>query len=291
MNWFYAENGQQKGPVGEYDFTTLINNGAIKASTPVWREGMPDWQPLSMVRPDLLAATNAPSIGGFAVPEHQKDLLVQQMREGVLVEVPQSGATIYVGFWWRVLGALIDWVVVMTASCAFAIPLGMVAGLAAASGGSASGPDTTLQLGAQLMGNFIGLVIQALYATWMVGKYGATLGKMAIGAKVVVAGGGNVSYGRALGRWAVKSFVNGTILGLVMFIPVVVVLFVSFGGLGALESFQKGNGAAVMGMVFALMASGVIGGLVGAFPWWMCGFDPEKRGLHDRICSTRVVRK
>jgi uncharacterized RDD family membrane protein YckC len=38
----------------------------------------------------------------------------------------------------------------------------------------------------------------------MVGKYGATLGKMAAKIRVVTADGGKVSYGRATGRYFAK---------------------------------------------------------------------------------------
>ena len=289
MNWFYAENGQQKGPVPEFEFASLIKGGNIKASTPVWREGMPDWQPLSQVRPDLLATTNAPSIGGFAVPEHQKDLLVQQMREGVLVEAPQSGAMQYMGFWWRVLARVIDNIVVSAVACIFAIPLGAFIGVMGASQAkTGQAPDMMIQLGAQLTGNAISLIIQAIYGTWLVGKYGSTLGKMAIGAKVVMEDGAKVSYGRAFGRWAAESFLNGTIMGVIVLIPVALVAVIGFGGFDAI---RNGQNEAVAGMVFALVGAGLVGAIIGAFPWWMCGFDKEKRALHDRICATRVVRK
>jgi len=45
------------------------------------------------------------------------------------------------------------------------------------------------------------LAITATYTTWLVGKYGATLGKMACQLKVITADGGRVSYPRALGRY------------------------------------------------------------------------------------------
>ena len=42
------------------------------------------------------------------------------------------------------------------------------------------------------------------YETLMIGKYGATLGKMAAKVRVVTAEGGKVSYARALGRYFSK---------------------------------------------------------------------------------------
>jgi hypothetical protein len=51
MDWFYAENGQQAGPVSEADLDNLQRSGRIAGSTLVWRAGMTDWQPLEKVRP------------------------------------------------------------------------------------------------------------------------------------------------------------------------------------------------------------------------------------------------
>jgi uncharacterized RDD family membrane protein YckC len=83
------------------------------------------------------------------------------------------------------------------------------------------------------------IVVPAIYATFFLGRYGATLGKMACGLKVVRPDGDPIGYPRALGRY------------------------------------------------FAEILSGMILGI----GYLMAAFDSEKRSLHDRICSTRVVRK
>ncbi len=49
----------------------------------------------------------------------------------------------------------------------------------------------------------MGYPIAIAYETYFVGRYGATLGKMVFGLKVVRSDGQSVSYGRAFGRyWA-----------------------------------------------------------------------------------------
>lgn len=289
MNWFYADNGQQKGPVPEFEFASLIKSGLIKASTPVWREGMGEWQPLSLVRPDLLAASNAPSIGGFAVPEHHKDLLVQQMREGVLVETPQPGLMQYVGFWWRVLARIIDTIVMWVAQQVIQLAMfGVLMGGELWKGQSKGAVPDAAAIAVVI--GFIGLTLgmQAFYYVWMVGKFGGTLGKMAIGAKIVREDGQPISYLRAFGRWLADGFLNGMIWATITIVPIMIVMAVAFGGFDAM---QKDNSSATIGMFAALFGVGTVFGLVGAFPWWMCGFDKEKRGLHDRICATRVIKK
>jgi hypothetical protein len=50
MNWFYALNGQQNGPVSEDQLNDLVRTGAIDQDTLVWREGMAEWQALRFAR-------------------------------------------------------------------------------------------------------------------------------------------------------------------------------------------------------------------------------------------------
>ncbi len=51
MNWFYALNGEQQGPVTPEQLDQLRAQGTINDATLVWREGLPGWQPLSTARP------------------------------------------------------------------------------------------------------------------------------------------------------------------------------------------------------------------------------------------------
>lgn len=52
MTWYYHSGGQQQGPVSDGELANLLQTGKINRTTPVWREGMTDWQPLSVARPD-----------------------------------------------------------------------------------------------------------------------------------------------------------------------------------------------------------------------------------------------
>jgi hypothetical protein len=51
MNWFYSLAGLQNGPVSDGQLDELLLSGKINQDTPVWREGMADWQPLEAARP------------------------------------------------------------------------------------------------------------------------------------------------------------------------------------------------------------------------------------------------
>lgn len=56
MEWYYASNGQQNGPVSQEDLVSLFQQGEVKASDLVWNQAMTDWVPFSSI-PEL----NAPS--------------------------------------------------------------------------------------------------------------------------------------------------------------------------------------------------------------------------------------
>ena len=50
MQWYYAEQGQQKGPVEDTALSDLVNSGVVKDDTLVWYEGLANWQAYGSVR-------------------------------------------------------------------------------------------------------------------------------------------------------------------------------------------------------------------------------------------------
>lgn len=42
--WYYQQSGQQRGPVGENEIQSLLENQRLQPDTLVWREGMPEWR-------------------------------------------------------------------------------------------------------------------------------------------------------------------------------------------------------------------------------------------------------
>ncbi|RBP42606.1 putative RDD family membrane protein YckC [Roseimicrobium gellanilyticum] len=288
MNWFYAENGQQRGPVSDSDLAALAENGSLKGDTLLWREGLPDWQPVNRVRPDLIAAAGTPLLGGVAVPEQNKDLLVQQMREGVIGELTAPGSLRYVGFWWRLLSWIIDYIIMLVAQQVIQmVAFVLIAAMGAAMGG---GNGSEIFTAVAMLGVMaFALALNAWYHTWMVSRFGGTLGKMALGFKVVTMDGRSLSWPRSLARWAVSGVLNHIIWLIIMVVPMLLILFIGLGGFQGLNNMEQSPAFVfwVIGMVVAFFV-GLIGG---GFPWWMAGLDKEKRALHDRICATRVVWK
>jgi GYF domain 2 len=47
--WWYASDGERKGPVSDNDLHRLLISGTLTSSSLVWKEGMGGWQPAAQV--------------------------------------------------------------------------------------------------------------------------------------------------------------------------------------------------------------------------------------------------
>ena len=244
--WYYADGGKSVGPVAEPEFEALAADGRIGPDSLVWRDGLDGWKPLREVRPAAPAAEGAPPeacsqcgrpfpaadlirFGTAHVCAACKPAFVQRIQEDA--EVPH--ALIYGGFWIRVAATFIDGIVISIAQYAVYIPVILIV---VRSSGSSENPWPLLV--AQIVLALFSMVLTAGYEIWMVGRHGATLGKMACRLRVVAPDGGRISYARATGRHFAK--------------------YISY---------------------FTMYIGFII-----------AGFDKEKRGLHDMICNTRIVK-
>jgi len=255
MNWYYADEGKQIGPVTQEQFDELVRSGKIQADTLVWREGMAAWVAYrdagALPNPSHSSSTDGDYIPGqspeavctecgkmFAIQDmirhngvyicaNCKPVFMQKLAEGAPVN---TGELNYAGFWTRFAAKFLDGLILgvpfMVIYFAVLIP--------------------QMRLGPADRFNFLPLIlqlcfifIQMAYQIYFLGKYGATLGKMACKIKVVTANGDRIGYGRATGRF------------------------------------------------FSEMLSGMIC-YIG---YLMVAFDSQKRALHDHICNTRVVFK
>ncbi|MCW1912364.1 GYF domain-containing protein [Luteolibacter sp. GHJ8] len=68
MNWYYAKNGAQQGPISLEDMKSRIAMGEIGDSELAWREGMSDWMPVGTIA-ELKPTPPAPAEDrSFAAP-------------------------------------------------------------------------------------------------------------------------------------------------------------------------------------------------------------------------------
>lgn len=256
MNWYYADQGKQTGPVTQDQIEQLVRDGKIQPETLVWREGMATWLPyrdVTAAPPSLAAPADAGYVPGqspeavcaechnmFAIKDmirhgdayicaNCKPIFMQKLAEGAPI---QTGQLNYAGFWTRFAAVFLDGLILTVVNFLIRLAVGQ-------SAMEATGlqPQTANALVVILLA--IQLAIAICYEGLLIGKYGATLGKMACKIKVVTAEGDRVSYPRSFARY-----------------------------------FSK-----------------IISYMVCLIGFIMAGFDSQKRALHDYICNTRVVFK
>ncbi len=230
MKWYYVDQGKQAGPVSDAQLEELRRAGKIQTDTLIWREGLANWAPYHEAKdgskpaaPRLdaspaAAAAPAGAAGGDAaeavctecggifstdnmirhgqahVCANCKPVFMQKLAEGAKIN---TGAMNYAGFWIRFGAVFLDGLILGAVN--FCIQL--IAGLSAS---QAIGLQPKRALGLQLVLMAIQIAIGVSYEVVLIGKYGATLGKMACKIQVVTADGGRVSYLRALGRYFSK---------------------------------------------------------------------------------------
>lgn len=252
MDWFYADNGQQVGPLAEEEFDGAIQAGKILPTTLVWHAGLTDWQPYSTLRRQTATSNVALHTAGQSAPQTScmecgqsfaqadmirygdgwicatcKPVFIQKLKEGL-----RPGERLhYAGFWIRVGAKIIDSIL----SIAVTRVLELLFEFSTSSLMDSNAMLPFLQAGKLLLSMVIGIV----YSVYFLGKFGATPGKMACRIYVSSEDGSPISYGRAFGR------------------------------------------------LWAEMLSAIILGI----GYLMVAWDPEKRALHDRLCNTRVVHK
>lgn len=327
--WFYTDlMAAQQGPVEESTLLDLNRSGELKAKSLVWREGLPGWIPFRDIAADLMTRAAAgedppgpdsadpPKVtigvcaqsgriypagemlpyGEALVGPEAKDDFLQRILEGGAIGIADATekTSEYVGFWWRSLSSLLDYLIKMIPSGLFMVPY-YIAAFSSGMGANEIDEDsfqgmtgmTPAMAIAYAFGALGTLAFSIAYETWMVGKYQATLGKIVIGAKVVNPDGSRLTYKRAFVRWLAKKPLNYLLVWVPSTLGFILVVAVTVG----LAERGDGEGATlVLGMMTGLFAYVALLALCSGV-YWMAAFDPEKRALHDRISATRVVRK
>ena len=226
--WYYAADGaQQAGPVSAQQLVDLLQAGSITPNTLVWRTGLDNWQPLQHSLEELGVHAVVPSAPERAlepvsepvldpVPESARPAANHQFgavdtsaspyvppTSAVLGEEPivKGGEVVYAGFWKRVAAYTIDAIVVGMVGGIIGGVIGGMLGVMLLGTGSTSA-NTSGMLIIQGLANLAGVALGVAYFGWMHSSSSmATLGKMAIGIKVVREDGSRISFMRGMGRY------------------------------------------------------------------------------------------
>jgi uncharacterized RDD family membrane protein YckC len=201
MEWYYAHDNRQIGPVSEIELQQLVNDGVVKPETLVWHSGLTDWQPhgtLGAVPPlpgsaeqqrhcsacgKPFPASELAIFGESAVCAWCKPAWVQRLRQGMTSTA--RPAFVYAGFWIRVLALVLDGTILSVIQYAILLPtMGLTYALS---------PSAAVRFSSAGLG--------FLYTIFFWIRFGATPGKMILKLKVVTPDGGSLTPGRAVGRY------------------------------------------------------------------------------------------
>jgi uncharacterized RDD family membrane protein YckC len=257
MTWYYANGGQQQGPVTEAEFAALVKSGVIGPATLVWNEGMSNWAPYQVtvqsasIAPPVIGAASAGSVvcaecrqwfaqdeviemSGRYVCARCKPLFLQKLQEGVVSPAAGYLATmVYAKFWERALAKIIDYLILQAVNMAIFVPIMLFAAV------PRTGANPFVMLPIQIGANVLSTVLSMAYTVYFLHKYAATPGKLLFKIMVVRSDGSPLSLGRCFGRFFAE-WLSAFTCCIGYLLPV---------------------------------------------------FDNHRRTLHDHICDTRVVQK
>lgn len=203
--WYYAVDGQQRGPVSGGKLKQLAAAGEINKADLVWKEGMADWVKAEKVKGLFVTIAKAPPKPKPKPADDEygfQNLDESEFPAEEAVEVPRERPRRSVrssrpsnedpaGFLRRLGAMIIDQIVLMFLGFVVGFVLGIVMFAA-----GARDPQSI-----QAAGNLLGLVLGWLYYASMESSSSqATWGKQALGIKVTDLDGNPISFARATGR-------------------------------------------------------------------------------------------
>lgn len=221
--WYYSDTQrQQQGPISTDELTALHHQGTVTMDTLVWRDGMPDWKPWREVMADVVSNDAMPgaavdmtantTVGtatdSWAIPEATGvEASPYTPPKALLSDSDQAylagGRVVYAGFLKRFAGLFIDNLVGTAISYAIIIPMFMLLGLGAAGIGSL---EENPMAGGMVIMTVLAMyailfTLPSLYYGWMqCSSTQATLGKMAVGIKIVRSDGSRIGFWRGFLR-------------------------------------------------------------------------------------------
>ena len=207
MEIWIGRDGERHGPYKEDDIRQWLRSGQISRDDLGWYEGLADWQPLSVLFPDAVAAAPASAASAASMP---------------LPQATTASLEDYAGFWKRLGAYLLDTVILYIPSMLIQKMMGSDAAEAAMKQAQLAAPgDPHVMMAAltQFYGTMMPAILVISVLTWLYfavcesSPWQATVGKLALGIRVTDMQGKRISFPRALGRYAAK-YLSAIIMGI-----------------------------------------------------------------------------
>lgn len=258
MNWYYVEAGKQMGPVDDAGLDALAATGKITNETLVWNESMANWQAYSTVKPGGLRIAGAPASTGGG--------------EAVCAECGQMfpvSDTIQIG------GSRV------CANCKPVFVQKMREGVDVAAAGTLHYAGFWIRFAAVFVDGLllqaVNVVFRLVFGLGFVGAMNtsnstAASAEVGVAALIVFA----LQMLVAIGYETIMIWKYGATLGKMAC---------------KIHVVTPDGGPISFGTSLGRYFSKIVSSLICAIGYIMAAFDDEKRALHDRMCSTRVVYK
>ena len=233
--WYYADTRRERhGPVDASVIRDKFRSGELELSSLVWREGMMEWQPISAMADELQllvqANTGIDLRADFEAIEKGTATYTPYSASAATLEERQSvvagGEIVHAGLWRRFAASIIDSFVTGIATYALLIPLFLVFGISLSSLAESELAGTGVSISFMIIQYAISIGVPALYFGWMQSSNSmASLGKMAVGIKVVRTNGERLSFWRSFLRYVAMILFTLVTCGLGMLISGLMVAF------------------------------------------------------------------
>jgi uncharacterized RDD family membrane protein YckC len=175
-------DGKEYGPASLDEMRQWIRDGRVGRQTLVWHSGMNTWAPASQY-PELSATLD--ELYGAA---------------------PREMAGVRVGFWPRLGAYILDRFLLMIIVSVVWVPVSNVLGIPTPTAPSFAGLEEALRFLQEnsqfyVAQTILSLLLHCVYDVGLNGRFGATVGKMALGARIIRMDGTPLGYKGALLRW------------------------------------------------------------------------------------------
>lgn len=208
-NWYYTDTeNRRQGPVSRADVVAAYRRGEVSGDGLVWREGMPNWVPLSQRMDELGIGAEDQATAQLAQPYAPPRADLDSRRGGF-----DRNDIVYAGFVRRFAAVFIDGLVLFIPIVVLQIvTLGMAGGFKPASEQDGAAAGFGLLLFYVLLFGMKALYFAGMESSAQQG----TLGKRAMGIKVTDEQGERLSFGKALGRWFAAALSYPFYVGFIM---------------------------------------------------------------------------
>lgn len=295
MQWHYLQNEQTLGPINEEDLRELIRTGAVAPDVLVWKEGMADWQPYSQVSSDTIPPTPASTGLRIAASTPATHTVESPPVASPAQEHHAASGIAPLGL--RITAKLIDFAALAICIAVLVIVVQWIWSVAKQSAGQdKQAIKSAVRIGAVIIGFLLAIFYRKVAANASFGAGGRqSPGKRLMKLHVVDAQGRAIGTSTKIARFAVQVLMVGGLFFITL-LPLTMMTHMSrlHRRPPPPPSYQHGppppsafrgadRGVGRFFMVFVISLAVSQAGYVVAL------FNPQRRGLHDLLCGTRVI--